>query len=111
MSGKNGLLKTEPGITLLLVFSLCFALPVFAQNWERLELAGGGVAEDVQLVYHDSTNDSWDQVWSACANGGLFRSEYNSGWGSWTGYNYGVHFRGVDAIEVNSAAFESCRRL
>ncbi len=105
MSGKNGLLNVRPRMVYFLVFSLCAVTSIWAQNWERLELDGGGVAEDVQLVYHDSTNDSWDQVWSACANGGLFRNTYSSGWGSWTGYNYGTHFRGVDAIEVNGTEY------
>jgi len=101
MKGTTGI-KTL-GLVLLLVPILIsfFAGAVYAQPWSRLALDEGGVGEDVQLQrFADNTLDS--VVWSANMEGGIFRAEWDSGWGSWTEYLPGRGAYGVEAIKLGS---------
>jgi hypothetical protein len=109
---KSGFICRAVCYVLLLIASFLLVRSVSADPgtgepppWERLDLGAGGVAEDMQLVYHEN-GSAGDQVWAACANGAIFRATWNSGsWGSWNGYLYGKHFRGVDAIEVDGVEY------
>jgi hypothetical protein len=79
-----------------------------AQTWIRQPIDGGGVAEDQQLLCHDVETDAENVLWSACMEGGVFRSEWNDvseAWDPWTEYLPGRFMYGVEAICVEDTDY------
>jgi len=73
-----------------------------AGQWIELPLAEGGVAQDVQIL-RQANNEPGEVLWSANMESGLFRSEFQSGagtWGPWESYMRHTGFLGVDAIQT-----------
>jgi hypothetical protein len=100
----NIIQKSSAGAVFL---ALLLAAVASAQTpWTRLDLPGGGVADDICFLYHDEAPRQSDQIWSACMNGGCFRSAWNSGaWGDWEEFFQGIPCYGVDAVEVNGTEY------
>jgi len=55
---------------LIMSLGLLMTLPQISRaqlgTWERIELEGGGVAEDQQLLSHEDEDDAENVLWSAC---------------------------------------------
>jgi hypothetical protein len=80
-------------------------IPAQAQNWTRLPLPEGGVAENVNLILN-ADNTLGDTVWCANMDPTLFRSTWSSGsWGSWTEHQPGRGMLGVDAIRIGDTEY------
>ncbi len=93
-------------IWIILLAALLLAGGRAVGQWHALELEGGGVAHDLQLVYHDNPNDARDQVWAACMNTGSYRATWSNGaWSAWTEHLAGRGILGIDAVEVSGTEY------
>jgi hypothetical protein len=103
---KRSLLVMSSAILMLLFSIFMLTQTKMVQGaWQRLDLAGGGVPEDLEKVrIRRSTTDSTDAVWATGMGSGLFRSEWNgSSYGTWHEYLTGKGIFGVDVISGDSA--------